>query len=302
MYSSEVWSYSVFGENNFKRITTENLEKLYNHRTSPLEKVALKFYKALLHLPPKTSNTAPYGELGVYPLYIDCISRTLKYWYFIENKSSNILLKEALDCDKDMHNKGIYTWFSFINNIMTMSKLSVKSGYTPSIKDIKLIKNKLQKRYVKYWINTIKGVSEKDTGNSKKLRTYSLFKTHFNTEKYLSVIKNREWKTCLTKFRLSAHNLMIETGRHYNMKVEDRLCKHCDSSKIEDEKHFLLECAKYDALRQNMMQKLYTHCPKFNQLNQTDQLCWIMSCTENDIIYALAEYLFKATESINAPS
>ena len=36
LYSSEVWSYSMFGENNFRKITKENLEKLYNHRTSPI--------------------------------------------------------------------------------------------------------------------------------------------------------------------------------------------------------------------------------------------------------------------------
>ena len=46
-----------------------------------------------------TANIAVYGELGIFPLYIDAIARTFNYWNFIENESPNVLLKDALNCN-----------------------------------------------------------------------------------------------------------------------------------------------------------------------------------------------------------
>ena len=53
----------------------------------------------------------------------------------------------------------------------------------------------------------------KDT-NEGKLRTYALFKTHFQKEKYLSVIKDIEIRKCFMSFRISSHKLEIERGRY----------------------------------------------------------------------------------------
>ena len=95
---------------------------------------------------------------------------------------------------------------------------------------------------------------------------------------------------------------MIEVGRHCKIKVEDRLCKHCNYNTIENEMHFLLECPKYKTLRDNMVSKVESSYPNFGQLNQMDQFHLIMTSTFEDTIYALAEYLFKATELRSTPS
>lgn len=295
LYSSEVWSYSIFGERNFAKITTDSFEKLYNTRTSPIEKILIKYCKMLLHLPSKASNVAPYGELGVYPVYIDCITRTLKYWSFIETKSPNALLREALGYDKELHDKGKYTWYSFARNIKKIAGIG-PCDIAPSLSEIKLIKKKLQTRYIKHWKNTIDGISEINNGKGKKLRTYKLFKIQFGEEKYLSTIKNREWKACLSKFRMSSHKLQIETGRHCNIKVEDRVCKHCNLNVIEDEKHFLMECPLYSTLREKMTEKIKSMCPNVLHLGIQDQFCWIMSSEIDEIIYALAQYTFHGME------
>ena len=46
----------------------------------------------------------------------------------------------------------------------------------------------------------------------------------------------------LVNFRIGAHDLEIETGRHRNSLRENRKCKVCISNSIEDENHFLLNC------------------------------------------------------------
>ena len=294
LYSSEVWSYSTFGERNYKNIANDNLEKLYTTRTSPIENALIKYCKILLHLPTRSSNLAPYGELGIYPLYIDCITRTLKYWSFIECKSSNMLLKEALECNKDLHRKGQYTWYSYIENIQKISGIPLTVA--PSPNDIKLIKKKLQNRYSSHWFKLINGQSDKTNDKGNKLRTYKVFKTVFGEERYLNIIKKSEWRTCLTKFRLSAHDLLIETGRHCNIKAENRLCKHCNLKEVEDEKHFLMECPLYTTLRKTLMQIINKTCPNVSHLNSFEQFCWIMSCEINEIIQSLAEFIFNAME------
>ena len=49
---------------------------------------------------------------------------------------------------------------------------------------------------------------------------------------------------------------MIETGRHKQLKIEERICKSCHLRKIEDEIHFLLECPAYDNIREEFLKKL----------------------------------------------
>ena len=62
------------------------------------------------------------------------------------------------------------------------------------------------------WISNIKTLKEQS-----KLRTYAFLKTEIGFEKYLIEIKNPALRTEITKFRLSNHSLMIETGRYKNI-------------------------------------------------------------------------------------
>ena len=61
---------------------------------------------------------------------------------------------------------------------------------------------------------------------SPKAITYSKIKNNVSLEKYLEKVKNIRHKIALTRFRLSNHNLLIETGRHLRPKLErpDRKC------------------------------------------------------------------------------
>ena len=76
-----------------------------------------------------------------------------------------------------------------------------------------------------------------------KLRTYAKFKTTFNLKNYLLSIKCINSRILFTKLRISAHDLLIETGRYTKPKktpVENN--RFCKSNKIEDEPHFIHHC------------------------------------------------------------
>ena len=71
-----------------------------------------------------------------------------------------------------------------------------------------------------------------------KMRTYYRFKPIFKKEIYLHVIGNRDIMKSFTQFRVSVHDLSKEKRRHKNIKLENNICKNCQSLEIEDEFHF----------------------------------------------------------------
>ena len=64
----------------------------------------------------------------------------------------------------------------------------------------------------------------------------------------------------LTKLRISAHQLYVETGRYCNPSIprENRFCFHCKNI-VEDEKHFLLDCPLYKHVRKKYSKLLDTN-------------------------------------------
>ena len=107
----------------------------------------------------------------------------------------------------------------------------------------------MQNVYRISWSKTIKEC----TG---KLRTYSLFKNTFCLENYVIQLPLHIRRN-LTKLRISAHSLAIETGR-YSYKpastltdTGNRLCFNCKT--IESEFHFIFECTLYDDARKKIV-------------------------------------------------
>ena len=86
----------------------------------------------------------------------------------------------------------------------------------------------------------------------------------------------------MTKLRISAHNLQIETGRYTVPKtpIENRKCSHCGL--IEDEFHFLLECSLYNTERESLAIEL----SNFSTISLTPSnlnFATVMSCANGDI-------------------
>jgi hypothetical protein len=82
-----------------------------------------------------------------------------------------------------------------------------------------------------------------------KFITYSKWFRPFNDDKHFSyryhLVKAAEIRALAT-FRLSAHCLRIETGRHSRIPRQERTCAHCGA--VEDELH-IFECDAYKDLQ-----------------------------------------------------
>ena len=78
-----------------------------------------------------------------------------------------------------------------------------------------------------------------------KLDTYFSFQKEFNAEPYLMLV-NFYVRKAISKLRLSAHNLFIQTGRYAQPKSlprSERICKYCNFDCIENEFYFLSRCS-----------------------------------------------------------
>ena len=127
---------------------------------------------------------------------------------------------------------------------------------------------------------------------SEKLRSYRTYKNIFKFEKYLSNIYNDHERFNMTRLRTSNHRLHFETGRYTTPKtpINERVCKNCDTGQVEDEKHFLLLCPKYNELRANHIYSCYNQ----NILNINDNnlvFIWLMGNEDNTVCRKIAKYI-----------
>ena len=91
----------------------------------------------------------------------------------------------------------------------------------------------------------------------------------------------------ITKYRLSAHLLMIEKGRFTQLAREQRLCIFCHSD-VEDEYHFIIKCSLYHEYRKLYIKKYYWHKPSMYKLLQ------LLSTENTTELSNLGKYLLKA--------
>ena len=100
-----------------------------------------------------------------------------------------------------------------------------------------------------------------------------MYKTELKMENYHNNIYVEKYRIALTKFRLSSHDLAIETARHTNVERDLRYCEHCNQNVIEHEYHFSLVCPKYRNLRITFFKPYFCRWPslyKFRMLMYTE--------------------------------
>jgi hypothetical protein len=94
----------------------------------------------------------------------------------------------------------------------------------------------------------------------------------------------------LTKFRLSNHSLLIETGRYQHIKKNLRFFHFCPRN-IEDEFHFLLECQVYRTLRNELFDVAKKIVENFTHTGNPEKFVTLL--TNPIIIPFTASYLHR---------
>ena len=120
---------------------------------------------------------------------------------------------------------------------------------------------------------------------------YAVYKHCLEYEPYLRYVKNDKYRTALSKLRLCANNLKVNTGIRNHLNIDNKICELCDHGQVEDEHHFLLQCSYYDELRRELFPQSihYWHSEyHFNKL--------MSSLRDNDLMYRIGKFTYLALE------
>jgi hypothetical protein len=270
-YGAEVWSPFYI-----KRLNDRNLLDLCEKL--PLERIQIKFCKYLLGVHRKSTDIAVRAELGVYPVLIELLTHSAKYWLHLCNMKQTSLVKLAYFESHHLKDK-LPMWATCLQKLWTQFSLIEtwnNQGTRYRHKIINLLVSGILNEYDKSWTTKI-------NADTSKLRTYKLFKTNPSLENYLctSSISTRQE---FTRLRTSAHFLRIETGRYTvprKTPIEDRICQMCNLNSIESEQHFVLECPLYHSEREDLF-NTFNSFTDFQSLEPDDQFIFIMSYNNGD--------------------
>ena len=286
LYAAEFWLPFVITKKGFD--SSENLLKFWeNFRPEILNQ---KVCRLLLSVHKKCSRLAVLGELGRYPVLLPAIKLCLKYQYQIDSLDSNSLISRAMWEMKN--NPQLDSWQSRVEKIKTLlniRKLYGKPEKAGNIVD-KLIKSKFDRFFLDQ-INEIKiGV---DGNDHNKLRFYKSLKGSFNPEPYIINVKNRNQRDWLSRYRTSAHNLRVETGRYtYPVTpLSQRVCIYCDSGECDTEQHAILFCDTFNLKRQCFFGRVSALCPNFLSLTAEDQLKFLLCPATTELAKCVSKYL-----------
>ena len=217
---------------------------------SIIESVHLQAMKKYLNLPTKAPNVIIYGECGRYPLYINAVLRSVKYWMKLLRMESSRYPHLAYAMMLNSGNQ--QSWASKIKEVL------YKFDF-PQVWDNQCVQNersfmndlkeRLINEYCNYWSQTLQ--------SSERYSFYKQFKTSWMKEMYLSVIDKKIFRDMYIQFRTGFSELFSHRLRYRNIN-EDNLyiCPSCRET-FECEIHFLFSCPVYEDLRKKYLSHLY---------------------------------------------
>ena len=137
------------------------------------------------------------------------------------------LPKQCYNLNVDLDRAGRVTWATKVRILLYkygFGEVWFNQGVAHTQIFIMKFRKRLEDCYLQEWHD--------DINTSSKLSLFSIIKTNYDLEPYLQCIRYKSLYRILAKFRISNHQLSIETGRYENLEVDDRICKMCEQSNI----------------------------------------------------------------------
>ena len=240
---------------------------------TPFEKVHLNFCKYSLGTRKTSSNIGVRSELGRLPIENFIAQQSVLYLSRLYTDNLNPLLKEAFELTKSLDSDGVYSWYTYVKQLVTDEDLKNDVTMCNTSKDLKRIRFKIKNKISDYYQNFIQCKMEQ-IGESSKLLLYKKLEPSFEREFYLS-FNEFSIRRIFTKLRISDHNLEIERGRYNKIPREERLCRTCNA--IEDEAHFILKCSKNQNLRKSLFDKILTDYDQFIYLTDDQKIKYLLN-------------------------
>ena len=169
-----------------------------------------------------TCNAIVYGECGRYPrallVMLMCYAIYIDYWQSrVENSKINFFC--SLNA---LYNQWFPTWVTKAYEVAKDYDIDMDGSAM-------LITNQFKSLSSEHTKSSFVTIWNADLREKPLLRSYSLYKTKFNTEYYLDCINSPKYRIPVSKIRVSSHDLEIERGRYTRPRLDpnQRLCFFC---------------------------------------------------------------------------
>ena len=269
VYGSDIWGVTARG--------LAEADKVFNW-----------FLRLVLRVKLSTSKIMMAGEVGMFPPSVQCQKNVLMYLYRLNSMPAGSVLQSVFTESKRLSHLGYRTWYTKARELAQSYNTDI-ANVGDMVSSKQAIKNNIEGHYKTSWENKMQ-----DTENFPILRTYKLFKQNFTCENYLYLLKNDKYRTALSKFRTSSHNLEVERGRHTNpvTPLERRLCLMCQE--IEDEIHFTTCCQMYKTERLDLYTKVRKKFSNFCTLNDSEKFIFLMQSNDAYVITWMAKFVYRS--------
>ena len=259
-------------------------------KSKDIERLQMKFCKSVLGVKTSTSNAAVYGELSRLPLYIDRYVSIVKYWFKVIS-SDNILLQTAYNISLVDALNGKHNWVSRLKQLLFDYGFA-NVWESPFQYDNNIFINAFKQRIIDSFLQSWYS----DVESSSVLSVlYKYIKPEFCYSFYLEKCIPRNFRVNLTRLRLSSHSLRVETGRYGSNRIprSDRKCLCCNSGRIEDEFHFVLECEAFRNLRKQFLKPYFYRNPSMFKFTK------LLNSPQRSNLVRLCQFISKAIKHRN---
>ena len=219
------------------------------------------------------------------PPSVHCHINALYYLKRLHDLPDTKIVKQVYNELNRLHQCGVKTWVTKVCELAEQCHVDISSNIQNFKKYCKVT---VSNCYKHSWLLEVTNINRNPI-----LRTYTMFKTEFGSERYIEAISKCRHRIAITKLRSSSHALEVERGRYTkpNTNICERLCPVCNV--IEDEINFLANCKLYAAERTNFFGKVTAQIQNLHELNDADKFILLMSSKDKQILVWTGKFIYK---------
>ena len=278
LYNSEVWGTSLIPAN-LNNNEFFDFKFLSKHIVESLQ---IKFIKMILGVSRHTSNWGILSDTGRFPLIIRVFTFMIKYFFHLK-KSPSHFIAAALATNMNLASLGVNCWFRGIERILMFCQLDYLI-YTSDVRETTFQLNNLKKRLRFAFIDKWAKDKLELINTNNRLELFTSIKDKFEPAIHLTTLKVPLHRIAISKLRLSAHRLPIETGRYEQIPREERLCPF-GCNQMGDEQHYLFHCEHpfIQDLRKPFMNQLAQLDPNTMSMGDKEKLRMLLKSPSNEV-------------------
>ena len=206
-----------------------------------------------------TTRTAPSaalaGDMAWKPVFARQITTVSTYWIRLNHMPITRFNKQVFTYCYNLNGSRCKNWsYRVKNNFSSIECNAITNMDTVLVKQNMLNSANIAyiNKYKNDWFNIVNLDHSRNSTGGNKLRTYKLFKSSVEVEKYCTMILPRNHRSALSGFKCGVAPIRLETGRYERLPICERLCPFCNDT-VENEIHVILLCPLYNDIRLQMI-------------------------------------------------